>query len=309
MDTGTPTFISADTVKNILDYPSLIQVIESALGHFSKRNEVGIIQPVRTAIHVRKNEGYFGCMPVYSEMDNILCTKLVSFFVQNKDIQTHHAVILVFSADTGAPRAIMDGDIITSRRTAAASAVATKHLGCENPKILAILGSGVLARTHYDALSQLFKFEEVRIWNHRFEGAQKLAAEIGEKCVASASVEEAVLDADVIVTVTSSKVPVLKAQYVKTGAHINAVGACRPDWSEVDPELMKSAIIYTDSFEGALKESGDILLAKAEVYAEIGEVINGTKEGKRDQVTVFKSLGIAIEDAVAAKLVLDKLGY
>ncbi|BFZ03493.1 hypothetical protein BsWGS_06532 [Bradybaena similaris] len=308
MDAIVANYISAERIKTILDYPTLIQYVERGLAHFSRRNEVGIFQPLRTSVHVRKSDGFLGCMPVYSEVDNILATKLVTFFPNNKGDPTHNAVVMVFSAETGVPKAILDGEVITERRTAAASAVATKHLANENSQILAVLGSGVQAKSHYAALSEVLKFDQVRIWNHRFQGAQRLATEIGEKCIACSSVQEAVLDADVIVTVTSSKVPILKAEWVKPGAHINAVGACRPDWAEIDPELMRSAVVYADSYEGAARESGDILLSQAKVYAEIGEVINGTKEGYRDQVTVFKSLGIALEDAVAAKLVLDKLG-
>ncbi|CAG5120582.1 unnamed protein product, partial [Candidula unifasciata] len=283
MDDVAGNYISTERIQAILDYQSLIQYVERGLGHFSKRGEVGVVQPPRTVVHVNKSDGFFGCMPVYSEIDNILVTKLVTFFPNNKDIPTHHAVIIVFDTETGVPKAILDGAVITERRTAAASVVATKHLVNGNPKILAVLGSGVQARSHYRALSEVFTFDQVRIWNHRFEGAQRLATEIGEKCLACSSVQEAVLGADVIVTVTSSKVPILKAEWVKPGAHINAVGACRPDWSEIDPELMRSAVVYVDSYEGAERESGDVLLAQDKVFF-------GTKEGYRNKVTVFKSL-------------------
>ncbi|GFO18737.1 ketimine reductase mu-crystallin [Plakobranchus ocellatus] len=151
---------------------------------------------------------------------------------------------------------------------------------------------------------------EVKIWNHRPERAIEFAK--SDHCChnteACANVEEAVKDADVIVTVTSSSTPILMAEWIKPGAHINAVGACRPDWAEIDANLMRSAVVYVDSLEAALKESGDIILSKADVFAEIGEVINGSKPGLKEKTTVFKSLGMAVEDAVAAKIVLDALG-
>ncbi|XP_059144780.1 ketimine reductase mu-crystallin-like isoform X2 [Physella acuta] len=252
-------------------------------------------------------EMFLGCMPVYSKEDDVLATKLVSFYPLNKDCPTHSAIIAVFYPQTGIPRAILDGDVITAKRTAATSLVASKYLVNGEPKILAILGSGVQAKSHYEAFCHLYNFTEVRIWNHRKEGAQRLADELGSKCVAVDHVAVAVENADVIVTATSATEPVLKLEWVKPGVHINAVGACRPNWSEIDPLLMNAATVYVDSQEGALKESGDIIISRSPIFAEIGEVINGTKEGKRKEITVFKSLGMAIEDAIAAKIVLDKM--
>ncbi|KAK0058971.1 ketimine reductase mu-crystallin [Biomphalaria pfeifferi] len=302
----TLVIVSSEKVTDILDYTILIPAIEKSLAEFSKRT--GVIQPVRNVVLIPESEGFLGCMPVYSREDDILAAKIVSFFPQNKDVSTHHAVMLIFCAHTGIPKALLDGDVITAKRTAATSAVATKYLVNGKPDVLALLGSGVQARSHVAALSELFTFKEIRIWNHRFDGAVKLAEEIGLNCASCRDVSEAVKNADVIVTVTSAKNPVLRLDWVKPGAHINAVGACRPDWSEIDADLMRSAVVYVDSREGALKESGDIILSQAEIYAEIGDVILGTREAMREKTTVFKSLGMAIEDGVAAKLVIKKLG-
>jgi len=295
-----------DLIK-ALDYKDLIAAVEKGLSTFSLRQDGDIVQPVRTVIHVPESSGFFASMPVYSKVDDIIATKMVSFFPKNTTVPTHNAVVLVFSTQTGMLRAMMDGDIITMRRTAAASAVATKYLANHNPEVLAILGSGAQARSHYAALSELINFKQINIWNHRKEGAEKLASELGQKARVCDSAEEAAKNADVIVTVTSSPVPVLKAAWVKPGAHINAVGACRPDWAELDPDLMRGAVVYVDSREGAAKESGDVILSGASIYAEIGAVVNDQTLAKRGETTVFKSLGIAIEDAVAAKLVVDKL--
>lgn len=310
MDSGCPFKVVTEkqTLIKALDYEDLIPAVEKGLATFSRRTQGEVIQPVRTVINIPGNNGFFGSMPVYSKVDDIIATKLVSFFPQNTSVATHNAVVLVFSTETGVMRAILDGDVITIRRTAAASAVATKYLAdCSSANILAILGSGAQARSHYEAISQLCKFSEIRIWNHRFEGAEKLAKELGPAAAACASAEEAVRDADVIVTVTSSSVPILRAEWVKPGAHVNAVGACRPDWAELDPKLMRDCVLYVDSREGAEKESGDVIMSGASVHAEIGEVVTDPSLARPRQTTVFKSLGVAIEDAVAAKLVVDKL--
>ncbi|XP_025084684.1 ketimine reductase mu-crystallin-like isoform X2 [Pomacea canaliculata] len=246
-------------------------------------------------------------MPAYSEKDNALSTKLLTFFPKNTNISTHAALIVVFDCCTGIPKAIMDGDVITAQRTAAASAAATKHLTNGIPRQLAILGAGVQARSHYHALSYLYKFQQVKIWNHHMDKAKLLAAELGPEVEAVPEAKEAIQDADVIVTVTNSSVPVLQASWVKQGAHINAVGSCRPDWNEIAPELMHQAVVYVDTKEAAVKESGDIIKSGATIFAEIGEVIAGKAAARTTETTIFKSLGMAIEDTVTANLVMKKL--
>ncbi|KAK3089442.1 hypothetical protein FSP39_003629 [Pinctada imbricata] len=294
--------VSAAEVKNVLTFKDLIPLMENALKKFSEKK---IEQPVRTVIPVRESNGFLGIMPAYSSQDQALAAKLVTFFPHNTDVPTHNAVIVVFNTSTGVPEMLMDGEVITTMRTAAVSAVATKHLcSVEEPR-LAILGSGVQARSHYQALSTLMKFKDVRIWSRTSANAESLSKELG--CTSCNSAEEAVKDADVIITVTSSSKPVLMKEWVKPGAYINAVGACRPDWHEIDPALMNSAVLYVDSRNAALKESGDVILAKAEIYAEVGEVISGQKEVVKGKTTLFKSLGLAIEDVMSAKLVAELL--
>ncbi|GFR74352.1 ketimine reductase mu-crystallin [Elysia marginata] len=333
-------FISADQVGRVLTYALLNKAVERGLALFSQNKNCGqedgriskLDQPVRTVVSVPSKKASLVSMPVYIEADQLLVTKLVTFFPKNESVPKHNAIIAVFNANTGVPRAFLDGETITIRRTAAASVVATQfldgetitirrtaaasvvatqHLANGQPTVLAILGSGVQAASHYEAFCETFgTLQQVRVWNHKPEGAKEFASkdERRHNCVACESVEDAVRDADVIVTVTSSSSPIVMTQWVKPGAHINAVGACRLEWAEIDPNLMRSAIVYVDSREGALQESGDLFLSKAEVYAEIGDVVNGTKTAHRDKTTVFKSLGMAVEDAVAAKIVLDGLG-
>jgi ornithine cyclodeaminase/alanine dehydrogenase-like protein (mu-crystallin family) len=184
-------------------------------------------------------------------------------------------------------------------RTAAVSAAATKLLAAPDSKILAILGSGVQARSHTKALRLVRLFEEVRVWSPTNEHAKQFAEEIGGTAV---SAEEAVRGADVVVTVTNSKTPVLKGSWLKHGSHVNAIGACRPDWRELDDNAMTN-VVFVDSREGASKESGDVILSGAKIYAELGEALAGKLPTRANETTIFKSLGMAVQDIAAALLV------
>ncbi|CAH1795133.1 unnamed protein product [Owenia fusiformis] len=299
-----PTFIDAEDVKRLLTMVELINAIENALRHFSMKEDGGVLQPVRTVLPVQK--GFFGLMPAYSEKDDALAAKLVGFYPENKDVATHQAHILLFEPSNGVLKALIDGEVITAMRTAAASAVASKYLANPKSKVLALCGAGTQARSHYQALSVIFDFEQVMIWSRTTTSAKKLAEEIGPKAQVCMTYAEATKNADIICTMTFASKPFLKATYIKRGAHINAVGACRPDWSEIDGALMREAIVYVDSKEAALKESGDVIFSKCEVFGEVGEVVCGKKEAFPEATTVFKSLGLAIEDVVSAKLVYDK---
>jgi len=183
-------------------------------------------------------------------------------------------------------------------RTAAVSAAATKLLAPPDAKVLAILGSGVQARSHAEALRLVRDFQEIRVWSPMQEHAERFAKEIDGKSV---SVEEAVRGADVIVTATNSKTPVLKGAWLKPGCHVNAIGACRPDWRELDDQAMGN-VVFVDSREGASKESGDVILSGAKIYAELGETLAGKVPPRANETTIFKSLGMAVEDIAAALL-------
>jgi thiomorpholine-carboxylate dehydrogenase len=209
------------------------------------------------------------------------------------------ATIFLVDPETGTPLAVMDGRLITEMRTAAVSAVATKLLAPADAKVLAILGSGVQARSHVQALRLAGDFPEVRVWSRTPAHAQEFAKEIGAKAM---SAEVAVRDADIVVTATSSQSPVLKGSWLKPGSHVNAIGACRPDWRELDDEAMGN-VVFVDSREGATKESGDVIRSNAEIYAEIGEALAGNVPSRGKETTIFKSLGMAVEDIAAAMLV------
>ncbi len=227
--------------------------------------------------------------------------KIVTFYASNAErrIPTHMATIFLVDPETGTPLAVMDGRLITEMRTAAVSAAATKLLASPDAKILAILGSGVQARSHAEALRLVRQFQETRVWSPTREHAERFAKEISAKPM---SAEEAVRDADVVVTATNSKTPVLKGSWLKDACHVNAVGACRPDWRELDDEAMAN-VVFVDSREGALNESGDVILSGAEIYAELGEALAEKVPSRANETTIFKSLGMAVEDIAAAMLV------
>ena len=287
--------LEESTVGRLLSMEEVIPAMERALADFSSGT---VVQPVRTMLPVAEHQGFLGLMPAYT--GSALGAKLVAFYPRNTSVPTHHATILLFEPETGEPLVTMDGQLITEVRTAAVSAVATNHLARAAASVLAIIGSGMQARSHLDALRLVREFREVRVWSPRRAAA--FAEEHGIDAAASA--EAAVRGADVVVTATTSPTPVLSGEWLSPGAHINAVGAPRPDWRELDDEVLRRAKVYVDSREAATKESGDVIAAR-EVLAEIGEVISGAEQGRRsaEEVTLFKSLGLAVEDVATAELV------
>jgi len=289
--------LSEDAVRNLLNMKELISAMSRALADLSGGK---IIQPVRTVLSIAEHQGFFGLMPAYN---GSLGAKLVTFYPNNQGIHTHHAVILLFRAETGEPIAMIDGRLITEMRTAAVSAVATDKLARPDSHVLAILGSGVQARSHLEALRLVREFSEVRVWSPR--NAASFAKEHSVKVAASA--EEAVRGADVIVVATASTTPVLMGEWLSRGAHINAVGATRPNWRELDDATLRVSQIFVESREAAMQESGDVIAA-GKISAEIGEVISGEKPGRQseDEITLFKSVGVAVEDVAAADLVYRK---
>src|SRR6266480_1290987 len=296
MNITQPLFINEEQVRQHVRMADLISAMEKALIDFSARK---VTQPVRSVIKVDPPGGFLGVMPALTP--DGLGLKAVTFYPSNveRGIPTHMATIFLVDPETGAALAIMDGRLITEMRTAAVSAAGTKLLAPTEAKILAILGSGVQAHSHAEALRLVRQFEEIRVWSPTREHAEQFATEIGAK---SMPAEEAVRGADVIVTATSSKTPVLHGSWLKSGCHVNAVGASRPDWREMDDEAMAN-VVFVDSREGAMKESGDVILSGAKIYAELGEAFAGKIPSRASETTIFKSLGMAVEDIATATLV------
>jgi ornithine cyclodeaminase/alanine dehydrogenase-like protein (mu-crystallin family) len=289
-------FLDEQEVRRHLRMEELIPAMEKALIDFSAGK---VIQPVRSVITIDPPGGFYGIMPALTPEG--LGQKIVTFYPPNaeKNLPTHMATILLNDPKTGAPLAVMDGRLITEMRTAAVSAAATKLLAPKDAKVLAILGSGVQARSHVEALRLVRNFEEIRVWSPNKSHAEQFAKEIGGKVM---SAEEAVRGTDVVVTATSSKMSILQGKWLKPGCHVNAVGACRPDWRELDDDAMRN-VIFVDSREAAMKESGDVILSRAKIYAELGEAFAGKIPSRANETTIFKSLGMAVEDVTAALLV------
>jgi ornithine cyclodeaminase/alanine dehydrogenase-like protein (mu-crystallin family) len=282
-------------VAERLRYPELIPAIADALAALAAGK---VVQPVRTVLPITPHQGFFAVMPAYA---GSLGAKLVTFYPKNVGVHTHHALIVMLKPETGEPLAVMDGRLITEMRTAAASAVATDRLARRDAKVLGILGSGVQAKSHLAALRHVRDFQEVRVWSPR--NAKAFADRHKVKAVASA--ENAVRGADVVVVAASATTPILEGRWLAPGTHVNAIGATRPDWRELDDTLVTTAHVFVDSREAALRESGDVIAAKSEV-TEIGAVVAGTAPGRRNdtEITLFKSVGVAVEDVAAAALVL-----
>jgi ornithine cyclodeaminase/alanine dehydrogenase-like protein (mu-crystallin family) len=296
-------FLDEEQVGALLSYDELIPAIRQALMDFSAGR---VRQPLRTILAVpaqggQSQGGWFGVMPaVYG---TVMGAKMVTFYPGNadRDQPTHMAIIQIFRSDSGEPLAMMDGRLV-KMRTAAVSAVAVDHLAHPQARVLGILGSGVQARSHVRALAGIRDFAEVRVWSRSKDHADKFAQEIGARVTTA---EQAVSGADVVLALTSSAEPILRGSWLSPHAMVCAIGAATPDRRELDDQCMRGAVVV-ESREAAMKEAGDILLAHAEVTAEIGELLNGANIDRGDRPVVFKSVGIAVEDIAAARIVYEK---
>jgi len=296
-------------VRAALSMRELIDTMQETVAAFSAGCAK---QPVRTVFDIPG--GFFGTMPALLENSGALGAKLVTVCNGNaaKGLHSHLATILLLDAETGETLAIMDGRFITEARTAAASAVAARYLARANASSLGIIGSGVQARSHLEALPMVRDFDDIRAWSPTAANLREFVAESGERVRPVSSAREAVEGADVVVLATSSPAPVLENSWVKAGACVISVGACRPSQREMDPDLVARARLFTDTRAAALQESGDIVQGIREdrfgedhIAAELGELVANPLLGRRseDEVIVFKSLGMPVEDVAAANLV------
>jgi alanine dehydrogenase len=310
--------LTEQQVHSLLPMPDLIAAMESALAKFSARE---VLQPVRSVLTVGPTKAYFGLMPAYVPSPASLGAKLVTVFGENhkRNLPSHLATILLLDPETGALQAIMDGRYITEARTAAVSAVSTRFLSKPEASTLAIIGSGVQARSHLEAYQLVRQLKQVRIWSPKQRSREQfvddMSGQVPVPIVAAESAEAAVTGADLIVLVTSSPTPVIDDAWVSNGAHVVCVGACRPNQQEMPPALVKRSRLYVDSKAAAVVEAGDVvmniaskLFDESHIRGELGELVLGRIEGRRsaDEITVFKSLGMAVEDVVAADLVFRR---
>jgi len=303
-----PRWLSEPDVHQGLAMGELIDAMEGALAAFSAGE---VLQPVRLTMGFGARD-FFALMPACDPKRNLLGAKLVTVVPDNaaKGLPSHQAIIALFDRTTGALLAVTDGRYITEARTAAVSAVSARHLARKDARVLAMIGTGVQARSHLEALRLVREFGETRVWSpNRVNVASFVAAASGVKAAGSA--EEAVRGADVVVLATSSAMPVIRSEWIAPGTHVIAVGACRPNQREMDGALVGRAKLVVDSRAAALVESGDVLMAIEEghitaerIHAELGEIAGGKRPGRQseDEITIFKSLGLAIEDVVSAGL-------
>jgi len=310
--------LTEQQVHSLLPMGDLIPAMESALAKFSSRE---VLQPVRSVLTVGPTKAYFGLMPAYVPSPSTLGAKLVTVFGENhtRGLPSHFATILLLDSETGALLSIMDGRYITEARTAAVSAISTRFLARPDAGTLAIVGSGVQARSHLEAYQHVRQLREVRIWSpsagSRSRFVDDMSSAVNVPIINAPSAEAAVRGADLIVLVTSSPTPVIDDAWVSAGAHVVCVGACRPTQQEMPPPLVKRARLYVDSRAAAVVESGDVVMNIAaglfdasHIRGEIGELVLGRIDGRSNvnEVTIFKSLGMAVEDVVAADLVFRR---
>jgi alanine dehydrogenase len=290
--------LSRAEVRELLDLDLLLDRLERAFVELSAgRTSV----PPRIAASTES--GLLAAMPGYA--DGVLETKLVSVFAGNRDLPSHQATISVFDDETGEPIALMDGTEITAVRTGAASAVSTRALARPDARVLAVLGAGVQGRSHVEAVTRVRDFDEIRVASRSFEHAQALAGDVGG--VAAESFQDAVRGADVVCACTDAGEPVLSADWLAPGAHVTSVGASR-DGPELDQGTVTAGLLVVESrvaFEPYPAGAHELQGLDPGSAAELGEVLAGTREGRTspDQVTVYKSMGHAVEDAATAGLV------
>jgi ornithine cyclodeaminase/alanine dehydrogenase-like protein (mu-crystallin family) len=291
--------LSQDEVAALLDVDALLERLERAFVELSAGRA-----SVPPRIAAFSPDGLLGAMPGY--VDGVLAAKLVTLFPGHEP--SHQALIAVFDAQTGTPTAVLDGTHITAVRTGTSSAVATRALAREDARVLTILGAGVQGRSHLDAVGRVRRFDEVRVASRTFEHAQALAQETGATAIAS--LEEAVRGADVVCCCTHANEPVLHRDWLSPGAHVTSVGAAL-DGPELDPETIRAGLLCVESrvaFQPPPAGSFELQGLDPSEAVELGEVLAGRREGRTsdEQITVYKSMGHAVEDAAAAALVLER---
>lgn len=305
-------------IESLLEPGVTVGAVEAAMRELSRGEAV---QPLRTVVDLPSARGSALFMPAVLPAADALGVKLVTIHPENRaiDLPTHHAAVLLCDAATGRPQALLEGASLTARRTAAVSALATRLLAPAEVRVLALVGTGVQARHHLPFLLAERSFERVRVWSPRADSRRRFverlqpSTEVPIEAVPDA--ERAVRGADVVVTATSSPEPVLERSWIADGVHLNAIGASTATTREIDAATVASARLFVDHRQAAFAEAGELLLAIEEgaigadhVEAELGEVAAGSHPGRRtaDEITLFKSLGLAVQDLAVARLALER---
>lgn len=309
--------LTAAQVAGLLDLDDLVEAVAAAMDHFSHGR---VSMPSRVAAMVDERHGMLAVMPAYLPSAHALTSKLVTLFPENTTIPTHQAVICCFDPETGTPLALMDGEHITAARTAAGSALATRLLAREDAAVVSVIGTGAQARSHAYALGRLDRVAVIQVTGRDPSKAARLADELhaaGIAASAAASVEDAVRTADVVCAATHADQPVIRRSWLKPGTHVNSVGYNSSGAGEIDQDTIRDARIVVESRAAALAPppAGSVELRNAihagvitadHIYAEIGELVAGDRPARADdtQITLYKSTGVAVQDAAAAALVL-----
>ncbi len=309
------------SAQNIHAALTMADAIEAVRSGFAQLSAGRAVVPLRTSLNTAAGTSLF--MPAYLADSETTALKLVSVYPDNPSLglPTILALVAVVDGRTGRPLALMDGTYLTALRTGAASGAATELLARKESSVLVLFGAGVQGRSQLEAVCTVRPIKEVRIFDPDQEAARRLVDEtagrghIPHRILIVASPTEAVRDADVVVTATTSKQPVFDGVDVGPGTHVNAIGAYTPETRELDEELVRRAKIVVDTREGCLAEAGDLILplrsgaiSEADIYAELGEIIRGVKAGRETEaeITLFKSVGTAVQDAAVARAALDR---
>jgi ornithine cyclodeaminase/alanine dehydrogenase-like protein (mu-crystallin family) len=305
--------LSEHDVRGLLDMDSCVEAMAEVLSALARGE---LFQPLRSVARPPDANGLIGLMPSHRSGERAAwALKEIVVIPSNptRGLDAHQGGVLLHDGETGRLVAIVNASPVTEIRTAAVSAVATRALARADAERVAILGAGVQARSHVAAMRAVLDDPEIRIWARNPDAAEALAAEVG--AIVSPSVDAALFGAEVVCTTTSAAEPIVEKRWLAEGAHVNAVGSSIPTARELDTATMAAASLFVDRRESALNEAGDYLLAEAEgavgrdhIKAELGEVLTGMHPGRQDEseLTVFKSLGIAVEDLAAAELVVRR---
>jgi len=311
-------FLSDDEIAEILTMREAIDAVEAAFGEYAKGS---VTMPPRSTIMLDRYGGSVSLMPSYLEETDALATKIISIYPDNpsKGLPTTAAWIVVNDPETGVIEALLDGTYLTAVRTGAVTGVAARYLAPKDSRVAAIIGCGIQGRTQAWAVAETCELDTLRIHDLSSESMRRFSEEMGPKLgveiVQARSGAEAVSGADVVVTATTSKDPVVRREWLGERVHLSAIGSFYPDYRELDTDIIKEAKVVVDSREAVMEEAGDILIPIGEgaitedhIHAELGEVVLGRKEGRteEDGLTVFKSVGLAIQDSSVASLVLRK---
>ena len=307
--------VSDSEVRTLLPVADCVEVMAEALATLARGDAV---LPLRSMVWLPDRRGLLGMMPAYLGDPRAIGIKVVTVMPGNHgtEFDAHQGAVLVFGTENGSLEAIVDASSITAIRTAAVSALATRVLAREDAGDLAILGSGTQAGTHLEAMRAVRPIRRVRVWSRSSDNARRFAerasARHGIEVEPCPTAEAAVAGADLICTTTASREPVLRGEWLAPGAHVNAVGAVGADARELDTEAIRRSRLVVDRRESAMNEAGEFVLAKAEgaigddhIVGELGELVTGVVSGRTspEEITVFRSLGIAVEDLAAAQTI------